>query len=234
MYAPRRHSRRLLLPPGWVALGFLLLLGCQALLAHRRQLRQERILQLVMPFYSKEQAQAYEEYGRHYSIGAYKPLAGLINTPRWCTISLTGKPLNDFLSITTFKANVLALARDTSSAGIQVSFAPGATYGSLLRLLDIMESLGYGKYWFDIHGKEPIFYSIGRAVKSKPIIKESSPRTYRQDFCGTSDYQIRPDAVPTRPTSSELLHSWQPATLLFAALSILNIYRLARSRPSLR
>jgi len=33
MYVPRRHYRRLLLPPGWVALRFLLLLGCQVLLA---------------------------------------------------------------------------------------------------------------------------------------------------------------------------------------------------------
>lgn len=35
LFLPRRYYRRLLLPLGWVALGFLLLLGCQALLSHR-------------------------------------------------------------------------------------------------------------------------------------------------------------------------------------------------------
>ncbi|MGI4736024.1 MAG: hypothetical protein ACRYG7_12685 [Janthinobacterium lividum] len=49
MFLPRRHYRRLLLPPGWVALGFLLLLGCLALLSHRQQLRLENVLQLTMP-----------------------------------------------------------------------------------------------------------------------------------------------------------------------------------------
>jgi hypothetical protein len=146
---------------------------------------------------------------------------------------LTGKPLNDFLAITTFEANVPALARDTSSAGIQVSFVSGATYGSLVRLLDIMESLGYGKYWLDIHGKEPVFYSVGRAIRSKPIIKENSLSTYRQDFCGTRDYQIISEVAPAEPIHY-LLNSWQFTALLFTVISALSFCRLARSRPSLR
>jgi len=45
----RRFRRPLLLPPGWVALGFLLLIGCLLLQAHWRQLRLVNVVQLTMP-----------------------------------------------------------------------------------------------------------------------------------------------------------------------------------------
>jgi hypothetical protein len=236
MHAPRRHARRLLLPPGWVTLGFLLLLGCQALLAHRRQLLQERVLSLVMPFYSEKQAKKYETSEEHYDIGAYKPLSSLLSAPHWRISNLTGKPLNDFFAIATIETAVQALKNDTSSTGIHVCFTTGATYGNLVQLLNVMQRQEDEKYWLDIHGITPILYSVGKAIKSKPIIiiKKSTPVSYEQDFCGTRDYQIIPPVAPVKINLLEQLTFWRPALLLLILLSTLSIYRLARPRPSIR
>ena len=48
-YLPRRHRRRLLLPPGWVALAGLLLLGCLALRPWQERLKRQVVLELTMP-----------------------------------------------------------------------------------------------------------------------------------------------------------------------------------------
>ncbi|HET9503683.1 MAG TPA: hypothetical protein VFO93_09085 [Hymenobacter sp.] len=234
MYAPRRHSRRLLLPPGWVALGFLLLLACQALLSHRRQMLQERVLSLVMPFYSEKQAKKYETLEEHYAIGAYKPLASLLGVPHWRIINLTGKPLNDFFATAAIEPAVQALKKDTSSAGIQVVFTTGATYGNLVQLLNSMQRQKDEKYWLDIHGTTPILYSMGKAIKSKPIVMRSTPVSYQQDFCGTRDYQIIPPVTPVKTSLLEQPAFWRPALLLLLALIALSLYFLARPRPSLR
>lgn len=195
MHIPRRHSRRLLLPPGWVALGFLLLLGYQALLAHRRQMLQERVLSLVMPFYSEKQANKYKTL-EHYGIGAYKPLASLLSAPHWRIINLAGKPLNDFFATAATETAVQALKNDTSSAGIHVAFTVGATYCNLVQLLNVMQRQKDEKYWLDIHENTPVLYSIGKAIKSKPVTKKRTPVSYQRDFCGTRDYQIIPQVIP--------------------------------------
>jgi hypothetical protein len=162
MHAPRRHSRRLLLPPGWVALGFLLLLGCQALLAHRRQLRQESMLQLTMP-YTEAQAKKRHQEGVSYSVMFYMPLSYVSTRRNWHTAQLIGKPMNDFINIELVEKAVRTIQADTSHVGsVRVYLHPGASYASLVYLLDMMNRLNQREYWFDIEHQPATFYIVTR------------------------------------------------------------------------
>lgn len=162
MHMPRRHSRRLLLPPGWVALGFLLLLGCRVLLTHRRQLLPQRIIELGMPFLSKaEISPPLTDLSALERLRLYNPLAALKPTIRWHYVSFTGNPLIDSLSrVSLNKIAPLIRANVGGAEGLQVRFYKGATYDNMIYLLDLMHQLRQNDYWFANHGQTSTFYMV--------------------------------------------------------------------------
>lgn len=167
MHAPRRHTRRLLLPPGWVALGFLLLLGCQALLAHRRQLQVPNILRLQMPIPERmATALNHNAYAKDFKLFT-KPLADIKPETRWNTINFNGKKLNDFVNGATVATAVQSADADTVHAtGVKVYFQSGTTYSSLVAILDLMKRTGHQSYWFDIEHQPTAFYIVNeQAIK---------------------------------------------------------------------
>ena len=173
MYVSRRHSRRLLLPPGWVTLGFLLLLGCQIIIINKQWLQPKNVLQLTMPLLER----IAEEKRRDGELDTYlfsKPLASIKTATSWQNASLVGKLLSDSVNEAKIKAAVLALQADEGHArGVRVHFGSSATYRNLASLLDMMLRLNQPRYWLDIEHQPTTFYIVnGRAVKTR-----KSPRT---------------------------------------------------------
>jgi hypothetical protein len=158
MHVSRRHSRHMLLPPGWVALGFLLLLGCQVLLAHRRQMRQERMIELWMPFLSKaEISPPLTDLSALERLRLYNPMAALKPSIRWHYVSFTGNPLNDSSSRVALNKIVLLIRANIGGAeGVQVRFGAGATYDSMIYSLTSSQE----GCWFVNNGQISTFYIV--------------------------------------------------------------------------
>jgi hypothetical protein len=169
MYVPRRHTRRLLLPPVWVALGFLLLLGCQVLQIDKR-LRPENVLQLTMPMLEKV-ARGKQKAGEPYTYLFTSPLASIKTATHWQETTLVGKPANDLVKEAAIEASVLAIQADKSHArGVRIRLGGSATYRNLVSLLDIMLRLDHQRYWLDIEHRPTTFYIVnGKAIKTRKI-----------------------------------------------------------------
>lgn len=229
MYVPRRHSRRLLLPPGWVALGFLLLLGCQVLLAHRRQLRLPNVIQLQMPPWKPNK-------GNNWGVPVYGSKTELNSFRPWRDAEFTGAPVNDFINAASAETAVEAINADTSRAGgVRIRFGRQATYSNLIKVLDMMNYLNQKRYWLDIRHNPTTLYAITN--KYVPIKAGDFPALR----CLLYDDVLMPS--PPAPTWKELLitgitnlwqQAWRPTTLLFTALIALSFYRLARPRLAAR
>jgi hypothetical protein len=232
MYVSRRHSRHLLLPPGWVALGFLLLLGCQALLTHGRQLRWPNVMQLTMPMIELDTTSL--AYCRRYNIDfSYKSLIKDNARRHWLDVTLADEHLADFIANENLLAATKFVQADTSySSGVRVRFRESATYANLVGALDIMNQLNQKKYWLDIYSKPITLY----AVTDKPLRLDST-RQLAFISCGTRYYQY---PVPTEVlTVGQVLQlfweqNWRPSVLLLFIISALNFYCLARLRLAAR
>jgi len=237
MFLPRRCYRRLLLPPGWLALGFLLLLGCLALMSHERQLSVETILQLTMPL-SKKKVEERRRAGEPYYQLFSNPLDSLNTTTHWYNVNFDGAALNDFINKAAVETVVPAMKADTSHAkGVRIYFRQGATYGNLVSLVDLMNRLRYRYYWFDIEHHPTTFYVVNNQAARR---RESAeiPRvgccmcmTELDKVSGPlpSFLQIAQQAL-----SSLWQQGWRPSALLLAVISSLSIYQLSRSRQTAR
>jgi len=162
MYVPRRHTRRLLLPPGWVALGFLLLLGCQALLARRQQLS-PRIIELGMPFLDKREVETYPlaSLSALEKLRLHSPLAALKPTMHWQHIKFTGNRQNDSLSRVDLTKIVPPIRADIGGAqGVQVRFSEGATYDTMIDVLSLVQQVSPRYYWFGKNRSVTTFYIV--------------------------------------------------------------------------
>lgn len=238
MYVPRLHSRRLLLPPGWVALGFLLLLGCQALLAHRSQIRIDYRVELAMPIPEKMVAKLdYVSPMKPFT----KPLADIKPVTHWHTVSLKGRKLNDFVNSAVAATALRSIdAEITQAAGVKVCFQQGATNSNLLAMLDLVNRLGHPIYWLDIEHQPTTFYAVNRqAIKT---VKAVTPTPKYVPFCIASlpeKYEppiaiLSPWQIAQRDFASLWQQPWRLIAILIATLAALSTYRLARPRPSLR
>jgi hypothetical protein len=227
MLVPRRVRRRLLLPPGWVALGFLLLLGCQALQPWRRRLKQWNVIQLTMPPL-KIKLEDVQQYGREYFM-PYMALGELNKTRPWHNAEFTGKLLPDFFSAATTESAIQKIIADTSQAGgVRIRFLPGATYANLVKVLDIMNYTNQKKYFLDIHHRPTTLYAITDGPQLH-VLKSS--------FIGGSCFIFLPP-TPVKPSFKRLLasfeqevivlknQSWRLPIMLLILLSGLNLWQL--------
>ncbi len=162
MHVPRRHSRRLLLAPGWVALGFLLLLGCQVILARRQQLPLH-IIELGMPFLDKKEVAKYplSTLSALEKLRLHSPLAALKPTMYWQHVRFTGNRQNDSLSRVDLTKIVAPIRADIGGAqGVQVRFGEGATYDTMIYVLDLVQQVSPRYYWFGKNGNVTTFYIV--------------------------------------------------------------------------
>jgi hypothetical protein len=222
MRMPRRVHRRLLLPPGWAALGFLLLLGCQAL--RQRAIRQWNVLQVTMPALRIDKSASW-------STVVYQPPAQLASFRRWHDVKFTGESLADFWSVAAAESATRQLIADTIHAGgVRIHFLAGSTYANLIKALDIMLYTDQKKYWLDIRHQQLTLYAITMERERK---RSPKPPVYL-GCCTCGSYLVKHVTDPHWQVKFRnlWLKSWQPTTLLLALIGILNLWTLLRLRLS--
>ena len=115
-YLPRRHRRRLLLPPGLVALAGLLLLGCLALRPWQERLSKKVAFELTMPPINKSRTTwPVEHFEAYDSLMLKEPklsYSNVLTYRKWITISFGQGQRLDTL------ATVLAGAAARPAAGV--------------------------------------------------------------------------------------------------------------------
>ncbi|TFZ64674.1 hypothetical protein E4631_19375 [Hymenobacter sp. UV11] len=211
MLISRQVCRRLLLPPGWVALGFLLLLGCQALRPWAGQLKRWNVLQITMPPLKVDTSYLsfLKKYPEPKAVNDFKPYVTPLQTVGasvlqklrpWHNVEFSGNRLPDFFSAATTESAIRKIIADTNHAGgVRIHFLPGATYANLVKVLDIMNYTNQKKYFLNIHHEPTTFY----AITNEPSPAHSSPL-----FMGEC-IRIMPP-LPAKPTLNQLLLDfWQ-------------------------
>ena len=170
-HLPRRHRRRLLLPPGLLALAGLLLLGCLALRPWQERLTRRSVLQLTMPVPPRP---ANSRPVGNPAIRWYLPTVAEATVMRpWHTAYFTGRTNNDVSEQRRIAAMTHAILIDSlNSNGIRVRFAQKARYEQLVFLLNLMEKEGFRKYWIDFYHSPITFYALTDAYK--PITEFNS------------------------------------------------------------
>lgn len=235
-FLPRRHRRKLLFPPGLLALAGLLWLGCIALGAHPEQLKQRRVMQLTMvPLnLSRSYYRGYESLwttilSSPAKIAAFRP---------WRDIRFIGNLQTDKLEQAHMAGAVLAILSDTlHDGGVRVRFASASRYENLVFALDLMNRASITKYWLDIQHGPATLYTITNAyapsdslecegVGPLNIIIENTPpiplRTQVYEWIA-SFWQftwLKPLAQP----------EWRPSMYLFAVIALLSSWRMVRNR----
>lgn len=238
MLIPRRVRRRLLLPPGWVALGFLLLLGCLALRPWAGRARLWNVVQLTMPplkadtsylrFLSeptkRKEGKEYNPYSTPWSKSAATALR--LMRP-WHDVEFTGVYLADFFSATATESAVRQIIADTSHAGgVRIRFLKNSTYSNLVKVLDIMNCTKQKKYWLDIRHDSTTLY----AITTLPIHLKQAPIF----SCGTINRETqllqKMTALQLAAELKELIslknQAWRLPIILLIVLSSLGLRRL--------
>lgn len=229
MLVPRRVRRRLVLPPGWVALGFLLLLGCQALQPWAGRLKRWNVMQITMPKLKliPKEFRLYND--NNYSIPC-ETVVELHKIRPWHNAEFNGEPLFDFLNAATTESAIRKIIADTNHAGgVRIRFLPGATYANLVKALDIMNYTNQKKYWLDIHHQPTTLYAI--TLRQENIKRNVSPAYVGCCTCGP--YLLQPsDKTAWRLEFQNLwLKNWRPVTLLLSLICILSFWRLMHYKP---
>ena len=188
LYLPRRHRRKLLLPPGLLALAGLLWLGSMAVGTWREKLMRRSVMELTMPTIHIDRNNPM--YGKHSPL-LLSPHA--LNRFRvWRDIYFNGQLKNDSINLLKLnRAVVYMQAHATGATGIRVRFSLQAKYANLISTLNSMLKYDVQKYWLDIKHQPTTFYTFtARPVTGKPEFV---------DFCGTNATMAHygPQPMPT-------------------------------------
>ena len=230
-YLPRRHRRKLLFPPGLLALAGLLWLGCMFLYSHAEQLKQQRIIQLIMlPLdLSRPAYRGYETLwptllSSPAKIAAYRP---------WKNGRFIGNSRADTYERGRLSKIVHTMMTDTMrDGGVRICFSSTAHYKDLVFILDLMNRENVKKYWLDMHHKPTAFYAYTTISEAgpypicgiRPFHYIPPPTSFWVDFdnCAVNFWQF----TWLKPlTQSE----WRPSIYLFAAIALLSTWRMVRS-----
>jgi len=167
MYFPRRYRRKLLFPPGLLALAFLLLLGCMQI-AQDSRLKPRTIMQLNIPVLFS--GRPLPEFLRNWF--PYLPKKQIEKFREWDNLKITGNILHDSLSLLTTDKLVKAYLLDTLHArGLRIQFSNQAQYKSLVRALDVMAINNMKKYWLDIQHTPTTLYVFTDKIGTRRYAK---------------------------------------------------------------
>ena len=148
---PRRNRRRLLLPPGLLALAWLLWLGCVAV-PQLRGMKRQSVMQITMPPLSQS---GNLPWGHPYDASAQE----LEHFRPWQNFKLTGNLWLDYFDLRSLLQTYRQLHNfPNEENGIRVILGPQATYGHLVQLNDWANQYDFKRYWLDIRHKPTTFY----------------------------------------------------------------------------
>ncbi|WP_157541406.1 hypothetical protein [Hymenobacter aerophilus] len=224
---PCLHRRRLLLPPGLLALTWLLWLSCVAL-PQVRGVRVQHVMEVnFLPLQPNSDILAdyiVEGPSLPYSssaiIAAFRP---------WQVFAVTGNLFEDYFALRNAQAVFHHLEVDPNhDRGLQVRIGQEASYSSLVQVLDWCNVYGMKKYWVDLRHELTTFYTF--TTKSKPItnIRPHSPSNLL--MCGTVvEFDNKRESPSWLEAKLQLWNSdWRNSTLLLLLLSAVSAYRLGR------
>jgi hypothetical protein len=183
-HLPRRHRRKLLLPPGLLALAGLLWLGCVAVGSWREKLKRRTVVQLTMT----PKPDSDTIYHNTYQFSKRIPYlySQLFTLYHWQNVVLDGSAADDSASLTTIAKTVAAMRADTvPNSGIRVELTPQVRYRTFVQLLDLMAATNQKKYMFDMYHGPFALYILVDEYQHQPI-EPVQPQT----FCGTMDYHM--------------------------------------------
>ncbi|MBO2011728.1 hypothetical protein [Hymenobacter negativus] len=164
-YLPRRYRRKLLFPPGLLALAGLLWLGCVAVGSWREQLKPRYAISITTP------VRLIHHDSQFPTIQFELPNPDSVcESCNWHNASFTGNPIADKHEQALVVKYVRNIIADTMHAGgIRIRFTPTAHYASLVFILNLMNEKAVKKCWLDITRKPVTYYVITNAYKSKII-----------------------------------------------------------------
>lgn len=149
-HLPRRHRRRLLLPPGLLALAGLLLLGCLALRPWQERLKPPTVIAITMPV----------RHGNSTFENVFEPKK-LTKFNAWYDTYFDGNPSGDARRARGIIRQVAAMqASPLLDQRLRVRLGPHATYAELVFLLHTMTRFSIKKYVLDINHGPTIFYAF--------------------------------------------------------------------------
>ena len=162
----RRFRRRLLLPPGWLVLSFLLLLGCLLLRAQEQRLRPANVLQLTMPQRPRRQ-RADEQAQAAFSIYAVRQQVGSIR--HWSRLHFTGHRFSDSLTAQQLGPVLGSLQASLDRRrGLLIYLAPATPYKYLVRVLDALNQHDVKRYALDNYRSPTVLYVPGPRFVPRP------------------------------------------------------------------
>ncbi len=182
----RRHRRKLLLPPGLLALAGLLWLGSVTVGSWREKLTRWTVVQLTMP--SKPDSDTIS-HGL-YPINRRIPFlySQLFTLYRWQDVLLDGTAAHDSASILTIAKAIATMRADTvPNCGIRVELTPQVKYRTFVQLLDLMAAMNQRKYMFDTYHGPFALYVLVDEYQPQPTELTDFPMRWR---CGTMHYQM--------------------------------------------
>ena len=149
-YLPRRHRRRLLLPPGLLALAGLLLLGCLALRPWQERLTRPTVIDFTMPV----------QHGRSGIDNVFEPKE-LTKFNDWYDTYFDGSPSGDARHALGILHRAAAMqASPQRDQRLRVQLGRHATYAELVFLLNTMHRFNIKKYVLDINHGPTVFYAF--------------------------------------------------------------------------
>ncbi|MFC7669658.1 hypothetical protein ACFQT0_21525 [Hymenobacter humi] len=194
LYLPRRHRRKLLFPPGLLALAGLLWLGSVEIEPWREQLKPRYAIRMTMPIRPRIDAMS----GPTILWMAPNP-DSLLRRDMWREGTLTGNSKLDGRQQQKITEHLRAILSDTlHDGGLRVRLEQTSRYANLIFLFDLMMRQNVKKgYWLDITRSPTTFYVITKAHKPP-----DPSLTVLPNCCGLGD-----DVGHYTPPLHRLLHS---------------------------
>ncbi|MCC3155481.1 hypothetical protein Q3A66_20665 [Hymenobacter sp. BT770] len=234
LYLPRRYRRKLLFPPGLLALAGLLWLGCEVVGKHWDRLKLRSVMQITMPPLQIKPDSPFYGAASPVSMPAHK----LESFRPWHFVCFTGPAGHDLQTQQKLILNVRNIVADSGKAGgVRITFAPTAHYKDLVFVIDLMNRENVKKYWLDFKHKPTTLFAY----------TDVRPRHGGdvQFICGTRYIPMPEPSPPSafetysdelmagfkHPTSLKTLipTPWSVPVLLLIIIAAIGTWRIGRS-----
>lgn len=171
LYIPRRHRRKLLLPPGLLALAFLLLVGCGVIAPIVKE-RTKAVHQAAFP------------PSRSSANNNWPTTQQLVNRRQWESFEITGNKLFDWLNWQQAQQRIKESVNNLDTLkGTRIYFHQESKYRYIITALDYMHRVSVERYTFDLRSTVPTLYVLDG---KKPVSKAKQMGKF-MFICGTPD-----------------------------------------------
>jgi len=235
-YLPRRHRRKLLFPPGLLALAGLLWLGCVVVGSWQEKLKPKVVMQVMfLPVHLPP------NYRNNFDAPQLMSVAQLQTFRLWHDAYFIGDAVVDAQEQERLKQFVQAMMADSAhDRGVRIRLASTSHYRNLVFILDLMARENVKRYRLDIQ-HEPVTLYAYTNVRLRP-----SQAGIVEFLCGTEFYR-RALPVPSPPSAYETYFGeltkgfchpslskivippeWAASASLMVAIAVLGAWRMGQ------